>query len=89
MTTRATVPFLAWKSEVRDAVIRASAYPSAEWFDRAQSARLVMMYDIGETIESAAETIAAFGRGEMDNQRLRRPLSPLAMARKWIAEGRV
>ncbi len=88
MTTKSTMPFMHWKSEVRNAVIQAGAYPSAEWFDRTQNTRLVMMYDVGETIESAAETISAFGAGELDNRKRRRPLSPLALARKWLAEGR-
>jgi hypothetical protein len=83
MTTRRTVPFLNWKSEVRDAVILADAYPSAEWFDRTQGARLVMMHEIGETIQSAAEMIATFGRAV----KARPSKSPLSLAREWKARG--
>ena len=85
-TTKATMPFYLWKDEVGKVVIRADAYPSADWFDRTQLRRLALMYDAAETLESAAETIAAFGRGELDNRRLRHTSSPLALARKWAAE---
>jgi hypothetical protein len=82
MTTRATMPFFLWKHAVGEAVIRANAYPSAEWFEKTQFRRLALMYDSGESYESAAETIAAFGQGEIDNQKFR-SRTPLALARKF------
>ncbi len=86
MTTKATMPFYLWKDEVGKVVIRAAAYPSAEWFERTQLRRLALMYDTGETLESAAETIAAFGRGVLDNAKIQPTTSPLTLARKWAAE---
>jgi hypothetical protein len=45
------MPFYLWKDEVGKVVIRADAYPSSDWFEKTQLARLARMYDSGETIE--------------------------------------
>ena len=80
------MPFLLWKDEVCRRVIAADAYPDADWFHKGQLRRLALMYDAGEGYDTAADTIAAFGRGELDNRRFRRTPSPLSLARKWAAQ---
>lgn len=54
MTTKATVPFLNWKSAVID-----GAGVTAEQAN-AQAARIELWFDMGETISDASDMLAAF-----------------------------
>jgi hypothetical protein len=56
--------FLNYQDTVRNLVIAANAYPSADWF-KTQMKRIAAAYDLGEPAEWCAETISAFGKGAM------------------------
>lgn len=72
-----TMPFHQYRAEIANQMLRARAYPGNEWFD-GQMSRIELYYDTGELVDSAAQTMIAFGKGA-----LKKELSPLQCAEKF------
>ncbi len=79
--TKTTTPFHLWKHAVLSELTARGAYPGPEWV-KSQAARFNLFFNSGETVSSAAETLAAFADAHLHP--LAAPsLTPLQMARKY------
>ena len=70
-----TVPFHIFKDEIAKHLVAEGQY-DLEWF-KGQAARMILMHDIGETLDGAKAMMLAFAKGR------RRALTPRQIAEKY------